>query len=194
MKCIKKLSQHCVSAGIISEEKIIWFQYSIERRLTTILVGCPFFILALVISNFWTSIAFFYSFYILRCRINGFHSNTLFGCLIISLLCETFFLTFFYNLLSPYLVLSINVINTVIVYWLAPYKSTAFPLTSNELKAITKSSRIRVITLSIVACILSFFGIDELAEGITTGTAMAVFLLGLAYILNGGKTNDQAAA
>lgn len=187
MKCIKNLSNYCVDKGIIAEDKSEWFQYGIERRLISILIGCPFFVLALILTDFSVSASFFLSFYYLRSRTNGFHAKSVHACLIISLLCESFFLTVFYYSLTPIIMIGVNITSIVLVLMLAPYKDSSFPLSNDEFCAIKKSSRIRVIILAIIVCISSLLGQHELSKGITTGVAMAVSLLSLAYILNGGK-------
>ena len=108
MKCIKNLTNYCVEKGIIAEDKSEWFQYGIERRLISILIGCPFFVLALILTDFSVSASFFLSFYYLRSRTNGFHAKSVHACLIISLLCEFFFLTIFYYSLFFYTILSLS--------------------------------------------------------------------------------------
>ena len=193
MKCVEKFAKRLVAKGIVSENNSDWLQYGIERRLTTILIGCPFFALALLLTNLNTSVAFFLSFYFLRRRTNGFHSKSVFGCLTISLLCEFFFLTVFYYSITPHISIYINAINIVLVFLLAPYKDPSFPLTKKELQTITNSARVRVLVLVILAYILPLLGMYDCAKGITTGNAMAAFLLSLAYILNGGKSYEQPA-
>lgn len=187
MKCIKNLTNYCVEKGIIAEDKSEWFQYGIERRLISILIGCPFFVLALILTDFSVSASFFLSFYYLRSRTNGFHAKSVHACLIISLLCEFFFLTIFYYSLTPIIMIGVNIASIVLVLILAPYKDSSFPLSNDEFCAIKKSSRLRVIILVIIVCISNLLGQHELSKGITTGVAMAVSLLSLAYILNGGK-------
>ena len=191
MKCIQNLTNYCIEKEIITEDKSEWFQYGIERRLTNILIGCPFFVLALMLTNFSISVSFFLSFYYLRSRTNGFHAKSAHACLIISLLCESFFLFVFYYALTPITMLGTNVTSIVLVFKLAPFKDLSFPLSTDEFYVIKKSARIRVVLLSSVAWLSSILEHQELANGITTGVAMAAFLLGLAYILNGGKSYEQ---
>ena len=193
MKCIENLKNYCVLNDIISENDADWFQYGIERRLTNILIGCPFFILALILTNISTSVMFFFSFYFLRCRINGFHAKSVCGCLLISLLCESFFLSFFYNTLMPDFLFFINFVCIALIFQFAPFKDSSFALTYSEYKVIKKSSRIRAVAMAVTACGFSLLGMYEAAKGITIGIAMAAFLLGLAYILNGGKSYEQTA-
>lgn len=192
MKCIEKLKKYCVENGIVSENKAEWFQYGVERRLTTLVVGVPFYILALALTNVSTSVAFFLSFYFLRCRINGFHAKSVLACLFISLLCEIFFLTIVYYLLTPIVMVSINLVGILLVFWLAPFTDSSFPLTSKEFHSVKRSGKSRILALTIIMCISMAFGKYEFAKGVTTGIAMAVFLLSLAYIIQGGKKHEQA--
>ena len=191
MKCIERLKDFCVANKIVSCENAAWFQYGVERRLINVLIGFPFFALALILTNINTSVAFFFSFYFLRCRINGFHAKSVYGCLIISLLCESFFLRVFYYALTPTNLLFVNTSAIVLIFLLAPFKDSLFHLSNTEYQAIKKSSRIRVLGLTITTYVLKLLGMNESAKGITTGIAMAVFLLGLAYIMNGGKIHEQ---
>lgn len=190
MKCIKSLTNYCIEKEVVAEDKSEWFQYGIERRFTSILIGCPFFVLALMLTNFSVSVTFFLSFYYLRSRTNGFHAKSVLACLIISLLCESFFLTIFYYSLTPIIMVGANITNMVLVFKLAPFKASSFPLSTNEFCVIKRSARIRVVVLSSVVWLSSILGQQELSKGITTGVAMAVFLLSLAYILNGGKNHE----
>lgn len=191
MELAEKLTKHLVSNGIVTENDSDWLRYGIERRLTTIIIGCPFFILAILLTNLCTSVSFFLSFYFLRSRTNGFHSKSVIGCLIISLLCEAFFLSVVYYSMTPDISVGLNIVNILLVFLLAPYIESSFPLTREEIKAVTHSARVRVCILTVVASITSLLGMDEFANGITTGNAMAMFLLCLAYILNGGKHYEQ---
>lgn len=190
MKYINNLTNYCVEKGIITKDKSEWFQYGIERRMVSILIGCPFFVLALILTNLRASVSFFLSFYYLRSRTNGFHAKSVHACLIISLLCESFFLTVFYYSLTPIIMIGVNIASIVLVLILAPYKDSSFPLSNDEFCAIKRSSRTRVVILAIIVCISSLLGQHELSKGITTGVAMAVSLLSLAYIINGGKTHE----
>lgn len=193
MKCIERFTYFCVANDIVSEERASWFQYGIERRLINILIGIPFFALALILTTFRTSVAFYFSFYFLRCRINGYHAKSVYGCFIISLLCESIFLSVFYHMLSPTVLLLVNTVAIVLIFLLAPFKDSSFALSHHEYIAVKNSSRIRVSILAATTYILILFKMNESAKGVTAGIAMAVFLLGLAYIKNGGKTYEQTA-
>lgn len=190
---IAKLTNYCVANGIITQSAAHWFQYGIERRLVTLLVGVPFFIFATLLTDFSTAVSFFISFYMLRSRTNGFHAKTIWGCLAISLVLECIFLAILHQLLILTTVCIINTICVIIVFIFAPFNHSAMQLQGDEFRACRTSSRIRVCILAALGSILYFGGATTYARGITLGIAMAAFLLCLAYILNGGIHNEQAS-
>ena len=83
-----------------------------------------------------------------------------------------------------------NIASIVLVFKLAPFKVSSFPLSTDEFCVIKRSARTRVVILSSAVWLSSILGQQDLAKGITIGVAMAVFLLSLAYILNGGKKHE----
>ena len=187
------LTDYCLRHDIIAEEDIPWFQYGIEKRVSTVIVGIPVFIVAVLLSDILTATAFYVSFYLLRTRTNGFHASTVWGCLCSSLLCITVFL----GILNPILIrpaaVGLSFAGTVIVFILAPYDHPNMNYTEKELLACKKSSRFRCSALLIFSILLHFFDIPKPANGLSLGIAMAAFLLCLAYILNGGTHHENYA-
>ena len=82
----------CIRKNIIKEENIAWFRYGLEKRIVTLVVGIPFVLMGIAISNIWTALSFFLSFFFLRTRMNGYHAKSILGCLICSLALELLFL------------------------------------------------------------------------------------------------------
>lgn len=91
-KLIDKLTDYCVKEAFIKPEEVLWFKYGLEKRLSTIIVGIPFLIIAFLISDFLCAISFFATYFFVRKYIGGYHAKTVYGCIIFSLTVELVFL------------------------------------------------------------------------------------------------------
>lgn len=188
---IDSLSRYCLAKEIISPTDVTWFKYGIEKRLSTLIVAIPFFIFAVILSNIYTAISFYFSFYFLRSRTNGFHSKSAFLCFVLSLLLEALFLGILGPLVSPLGGVVLAAASGAIIFVFAPYNHPNMHLSSDEIVACRTSSRIRSIVI-LVCTLLSFLTkLPVLVNGFSLGIAMAACLLCLAYILNGGKINEN---
>lgn len=175
---------------IISEKDEPWFRYGIEKRLTTIITGIPFFTLAILLTNFLVACVFLFSFYILRSRMNGYHEKKFLFCFIHSLLLESILLLLIFPVLNQAAIYVISPICTIGVFILAPYNHPNMHYSKKELYACKMSSRIRITIITICSIAACLWGYTDLAKGITLGSMMAVYLLCLAYLRKGGKRNE----
>ena len=184
---IDRLSRYCVSKNIITPEDLSWFKYGLEKRLSSLIVSIPFFILAVLLSNIYTAISFYFSFYYLRSRTNGFHSKSVWSCFILSLLCEVLFLGVLGPLINSQEAVIISIVCVAIIFVLAPYNHPNMHLSFKEVAACRISSRIRSCILLLGVLISVAVKSSALVNGFCLGIAMAACLLCLAYILKGGK-------
>ena len=185
------LAKKCIDAHLISPEKEEWLRYGIEKRLTTIIVGIPFIIIAVILSNTGTAIAFFFSYFFLRGRTNGYHSKTVFRCLVTSLALEIIFIGFLSKFITGIIVIPVILLVTLTVFLLAPYNDPNMALSEEEYKANQRGSRIRC-GLLCLGCILFWsMHYETLAAGIALGGAMAGVLLCVAYILEWRNNNGK---
>ena len=188
---LKCLTNYCLQHNIITEDDIPWFQYGIEKRISTIIVGIPVFILAVLLSNFLTAIAFYISFYFLRTRTNGYHAKTLLKCLLFSLLSLFLFMYAIYHFLDTNSAMYVSALCTVIIWILAPFNNPNMNYTNEEYEACKKSSRFRSAGILICVTIAYIANARKIVIGLTLGVAMAAFFLCLAYILNGGIHHEN---
>lgn len=186
--CIDKIVRYCYKNGYISENQVPWLRYSIEKRLSSIIGIIPFAFLALLLSDFWCALYFILSFCFLRSRINGYHSKTLVGCLFISLATELLFFKVIYPLLTPIVALVIWIVCFVILFLFAPYNHPNMHYSMDEVLALKKSIRHRVIILTTIFLIALAMQASSSLQGLTLGIAMAAFMLCLAYISDWRKT------
>ena len=184
-------AKKCIDAHLISPEKAEWLRYGIEKRLTTTIVGIPFIIIAVILSNTGTAIAFFFSYFFLRGRTNGYHSKTVFRCLVTSLALEIIFIGFLSKFITGIIVIPVILLVTLTVFLLAPYNDPNMALSEEEYKANQRGSRIRC-GLLCLGCILFWsMHYETLAAGIALGGAMAGVLLCVAYILEWRNNNGK---
>ncbi len=179
---VDKITNYCIRRNIINEDSRIWFQYGIEKRLSTIIVAVPFFLLAILLTNFITAIAFYFSFYWLRSRINGFHAKTVGLCFAVSLLTEFLYCGVLYNMLFRWDILIHVVFSTAIIFFFAPFKQPHLNLSETDVAFCKKQARIRSLCLSAFSVILLITGCLEAAKGVVLGSSMAALMLIIPYI------------
>ena len=180
--CIEQIVNYCLKNDIISENQVPWLRYGIEKRLSSIIGLISFTILAVFLSDFWCSVWFIFSFYILRKRINGYHSKTPFGCFCISLTMELLFFKFVYPILTPIIAILVSIFCIVILLLFAPYNHPNIHYSAEEILALKKSIRHRVSMLSAIFLISFTMQKSSSLQGLTLGMAMAAYMLSLAYI------------
>jgi len=180
--CIEQVVNYCCKKELIAENQIPWLRYSIEKRIFTILVLIPFAILAVLLTDFWGTTWFICSFFALRSRTNGYHSNSLLGCFFVSLASEILFLKVVFPITTPTNAITINLICYLILLLLAPYNHPSMHYSTDEILALKNAIRYRVIVLSVLMLFLLTMHFYSSLRGLTTGTAMATYMLSLAYI------------
>lgn len=188
---VDTLVAFCVKNSLIDPEMKDWLRYGFEKRLSTFIVLIPFFILAVLLSAPSTALSFFVSFFSLKRCTNGFHANTIWGCLFASLLFEYLFLGVICPILNSHNAVWINIVCGIIVILLAPYNHPNIHLSKEESYILRRISR-RTILLLILAVAICFLAeAVGIAKGLTAGIAMAAFLLCLAYISEWRNQNER---
>lgn len=184
---IDRFSYYCIERKLITPSDYAWFKYGLEKRIYTVVVAIPFFFLAVYLTNIYTALAFYSSFYCLRRRVGGFHAGSVWMCFVWSLLFEFIFLGMLNPLLNMVETLLLSAVSLVVVFILAPYNHPKMNLSAEEIVACRISSR--KYSCGIVLGVLVFSVLDAaiIAKGFSLGLAMAACLLCLAYIVNGGK-------
>lgn len=177
-----RITQYCVQNGIVAEEDVPWLRYGIEKRVATVLCGIPCFLLAVCLSDIITSISFFASFFLLRRRTGGYHAKTTWGCLAASVFIEVFFFCVVYPLLNSRSILLLNAAVAFLIFLLAPHNHPNMHLSDDEIIVLRKSARTTTLLLVSIVMLSQIIGLSSVSRGLTIGTAMAAFMLCLAYI------------
>lgn len=185
-KIVDRLIQYYVREGIVEQEDIPWLQYGLERKISTITVGIPFFILAFFATDFLSAISFFATYFFIKKHLGGYHAKTILGCLILSLLLELIFLVVLPHYLFMPLSFIILILCALAILILAPYNHPKLHLTSEEIKSCQRKVRLRLCCILMVAAISYSAGIREITNGCTISIAMATTLLCLGYINDWG--------
>lgn len=190
MKWSKRAATFLVHHGVINEVQVDWFIYGVEKRIASVCMIPPFFLLAL----FWTSplcaLSFFASFYLLRQRMSGYHARTMGLCLFLSLILEVLFFGFVYPILQGIRIFIVIGICLLLIFILAPFNHPNMNFTDIELSAYRSSARSTACILSLTSVVTYFIGIHEITRGLSIGIAMATFLLCIAYILEWRNKHD----
>lgn len=190
---IQRLLDYYTANNLVSSEDIPWLRYGLEKRISTIIVAIPFFLLAFLLSDATTAICFFASFYIIRRYTNGHHAGTLKSCFLQSLLYEALFLGVLCPLLSTLTAVILATVCTILIISLSPFNHPNMHLSNDEIKACRKCARFNATIIWGCAIVSAFFKNAGWLKGISSGIAMAAFLLCLAYFTNGGINNEQHA-
>lgn len=188
---VNKTYVYCERRGIVTQEEKDWFCYGLSKRLNSLIVGIPAFLIAVLLSNFQTAISFMFSFFWIRSRTNGFHARTELQCVAISLFSEIVFLSIVRQLLNIYIVLLICISSIVCIFSLAPYNHPKMNFTDAEIKGCKTSARKRILVLVSVILASYAYGFVNVSNGLSIGCAMAEVFLCLAYICDWRKKNGK---
>ncbi len=181
---IGRLADYCVDKQIISPAQSSWFIYGLEKRLATVMVGIPFLLLAVIMSNIPCAVSFFAAYFFVRKYTGGFHANTVLGCLLFSLLFEVLLLAIVYPILNTIVIICCVTVCVPVIYILAPYNHPNMHLTAAEIAACKKHARIRIWVIFAIVTAACVSGLAEVAKGVTLGIALASFLLCLGHIFD----------
>lgn len=191
MRIVDRLTILCLEKKYLDETDADVFHYELERRLATAIVALPFFILASLLSSFVAAVSLFWSFYIIRERSSGYHSKTLARCICFSLVLEFGFLKLLYTRLTPQISIFVFAISLVVILFLAPFNHPNMQLSLDEYKACRKSLWFNITVIALVMMLSLIFQLHDVIYGLTTGIAMAAFLLCLAYIFQNRSVNND---
>lgn len=192
MKVTSKITDYFIQQNWICAEDGPWFRYGLEKRLSTLIIFIPAFLLAVLLSGFWAAAAFFFSFFYLRSYTNGFHASSIHRCFILSIVLEVIFLRFIQPEISRNapLLWTVYSMSLTSIFLFAPYRHPNMPLTTEQLLACKKTVIQRIVILSSLIAITWIYKLRVITCSIINGIALAAFLLGLAYIIRGSKSHE----
>lgn len=185
--CVDQLIQLCLEKEVIQENQVAWFRYCIEKRLFTVVGFLTMLVFAAKLSDAWSSLWFFTGIYTLRRWTNGYHAKTMYGCLVVSLSCEILFLKVVLPNLSVSSAILLCLICFGIILSVAPFNHPNMNYTKKEIQALKRVTQQSVFVLLWIILILGMLSFHKAIRGLTTGIALATFLLCLAYIIEWGK-------
>lgn len=181
-RIVDRIIQYCISEDLVTQEDVPWFRYGLERRISSIIVGIPFLILAVVISGFFSASSFFITYFIIRKYLGGYHAKTVWGCLFCSLLMELLFLGVLSHFLFTSVLFVVLILCTLAILFLAPYNHPNLHLTAEEKKICRQKCILRFCVVLLADMFFFIIGMREIANGCTIGIAMATALLCMGYI------------
>lgn len=185
---VSKLSAICVKKNLIDEENVPWFEYGVVTRIMTAISMVPSTLIAVRLSNIPTALTFLASFKFLRARTSGYHANSALGCISISLILELLFFGIFLRHLNPATLYVSNGVSFLVIFFLAPFVHPNMNFSEKEVLALRYSAKRRAMLTTLLAPVCDYLNFTAVAKGLTTGTAMAAFMLCLAYIIEWRKT------
>lgn len=179
---VQKITDFCLDRNIIDADNASWFKYGIAKRLSTIFVSIPLFMVAATLTSIEVSIAYFLSFAVIRRRANGYHAKSWLNCLFLSIAIVSVFLGLIYPILTPSNSFWVSVACIFLVFVFAPYDHKLMHFTPEEYSACRRYSRISICITAFLALLLYLVGLDSIAAAVVTGMVTAVFLLCLGHI------------
>ena len=187
---IQKITDYCLDRNIIDADNASWFMYGIAKRLSTILVSIPLFLVAAILTSLEISIAYFMSFAVIRRRANGYHAESWLNCLFMSIAIVAVFLGLIYPALNLSSSCWVSIMCVLLVFIFAPYDHKLMHFTPEEYSACRHRSRISVCLTALLALLLYLVGLDSIATAVVAGMATAVFLLCLGHISDWRKKHE----
>lgn len=136
-------------------------------------------------------VLFWWLFIYWRKKTGGIHAKTVSVCVFTSLLLEIAFLAGLYPHLSMPILFGVNLVSTLLIFLFAPYNHPNMWLSAVEIKELRNRSRKTVIYEQCCIVVSWLMGYFSIARGLTTGVAMAAFLLSLAYINDWRKIYER---
>lgn len=191
-RCVHCLTQYCIRNGIIKEDDADWFRYGLSKRLSTIAVAIPFFLLAMLLTDFATACSFYIAFFFLRTKTNGFHAETVLGCLAVSLVSEVLLCIILHPLLSNISRVVISLGCIIVVFKLAPVIHDNLPLSAKEIANLRETSRLRGCLLGALILATQLAQFTEVANGLVLGITMAATMLCFPYIIRKVKSTWES--
>lgn len=190
MDSVNVFADMCIRKGYVTAERAPWLRYALEKRVMSILISVPVFVIGIILAPPVTAISFFFSFYLLRVRTNGFHASSALKCFILSLIGAGIFLGVLPLVLDSTMEFILLAISAILIYGLAPYNHPNMALTKEELAACARSAKRRLTVLLNVVILANIAHYWHLAEGIILGGAMTALTLALAYYAEWRKKRE----
>lgn len=134
-----RLTQTCLSMGLIDESYAEWLTYSIEKRLTTLLTLFVLCLIGFFGFGWKLTLSFSVFFLLIRKYTNGYHASTYNKCLFLSLLMEVFILAVISNIYHIEWSLPLIIaVSDVLIWYIAPVNTTGIHWSDCELRSMER--------------------------------------------------------
>ncbi len=178
----KHLADICQKKGYVEQESLPWLAYNIEKKLLTLVMGLPLFLLAVLVSSFPISISFFSSFYFTRSMANGYHSKSALTCFFLSALSVLVVLGPLNKYLPSWTILCCSVFSSALIFFFAPFDHINMNYSVDEKRACKISARIRTGIVLSLGFVFHFLNWEQLFRGVLFGLILTAILLCFGYL------------
>ena len=137
--------------------------------------------LGALVSNFFSSLIFFFFFRFLRSRTGGFHAKTPFGCIVASSLNQIAFLLLSQVNSKKSFLWILCIPTIIIIFSLSPANNANLHLSSHEFLSLKPKIYYRVIITASFAVLMSYIDI-QISACITAAMISDALLLSLAHL------------
>lgn len=191
-----RLTQTCLSMGLIDESYAEWLTYSIEKRLTTLLTLFVLCLIGFFGFGWKLTLSFSVFFLLIRKYTNGYHAGSYNKCLLLSLLMEVFILTAISNIYHIRWALPLLVaVSDVLIWYIAPVNTASIHWSECELKSVKTTVHWLLLVLNIFLILLIRFQIaSSILQGLSAALAADAITLFISsrQKLKGGRTNENS--
>lgn len=169
-----------LKSGIIDPYQADIMRYYLEVLLSTAVTMIPLIVISFLISSPPIIISYFFTVFFLRHRTNGYHAESIWGCVIVSIICIFVFLGLIPRFIPLRYILLLLLIAESIIILMAPYNHPNMNYSSHELRLCKLSSWIRSGFAIVLVTIFIHFNFTSAATGIAMGIIQTAFLLFIA--------------
>ena len=175
----RKIVSYFLTKNYIAENQVEWCEYVVAQRLCAVIL-LPIMIGAgCLVAPLWQVIALNIGVYYLRSRTNGFHAESIVGCLFFSSLCEVAALKAVAVFSAMPLWISVAIYGAALlaVFMLAPINNERIHYSEQEIAQIKASIRIRLLIYSAVIIGLYFIALAASICMIMAAVVVAILLV-----------------
>lgn len=154
----RKIVSYFLAKNYIAENQVEWCEYVVAQKLCAVVL-LPIMIGAgCLVAPLWQVIVLNIGVYYLRSRTNGFHAESIVGCLVFSSLCEAAALKAVAVFSAMPLWISVAIYGAALltVFMLAPINNERIHYSEQEIAQIKVSIRVRLLIYSAVTIGLYF--------------------------------------
>ena len=176
----KKVIQKWVTKGYISEDEAEICLYNLICFIFTLSVFCLLTLVGTLLGECSNTIVLITTILFLRTYTNGYHCKSCVACMILSLIVTLLSLHIIpiLNLVAAWILMFVS---SIIILNHAPTNSPQMHLSEDEIAAMRKHIRTRLLVLAVLFLLLLFFNIEKAYCIVMAVTVVAASLLAVRY-------------